>query len=169
VSDRLSVERRGVSHSTFPVVGVSARCACTLNAFDTIDYGYLNAIRARALICPDFRNYVSSPRCVKKLDKSREFLSVDFLPSFLTDIWTLMGTIHSSLEAGKHTKVSFPIPDEPIFRRASTSLTSVGNDTGSPEPVQRPSPATDHAAEILDVDAPYVDYNAEQFSSQQAR
>jgi hypothetical protein len=66
-------------------------------------------------------------------------------------------------------KISFPLRDEPIFRRVSTSFTSVGSDTGSPEPVRRPSPATDHAAEILDVDDPYVDYNAEQFSSQQAR
>ena len=48
--DRLSVEWRGVSHGTFPVVGGSTRCACTLNTFDTMDYGYLNAIRPRAFI-----------------------------------------------------------------------------------------------------------------------
>jgi hypothetical protein len=26
------------------------RCTCTLNTFDTMDYDYLNAIRARALM-----------------------------------------------------------------------------------------------------------------------
>src|SRR4029450_13940088 len=42
-----------VSHGAFPVVGGSTRCACTLNTFDTMEYGYLNAIRARArMLCP---------------------------------------------------------------------------------------------------------------------
>jgi hypothetical protein len=48
---------------------------------------------------------VSSPRYGKKLDKSQEFLYVDFLPSFLPDIRTLKGTIRSSLEAGKNTEL----------------------------------------------------------------
>jgi hypothetical protein len=44
-SDRLSIERRKVSHGAFSVVGGSTRCVCTLNTFNTMDYGYLNAIR----------------------------------------------------------------------------------------------------------------------------
>jgi hypothetical protein len=37
----------GVSRGAFLVVGGSTRCACTLNTFDTMDYGYLNAIRPK--------------------------------------------------------------------------------------------------------------------------
>jgi hypothetical protein len=50
-----------------------------------------------SIICPDFRDYVSSLRCVKKLDKSQEFLSVDFLLSFLPDIRPLRSTFRFSL------------------------------------------------------------------------
>jgi hypothetical protein len=49
VSDRLSVERRGVNHGALPVAGGSTRCACPVNTFDTRDYGCLNAIRFRAV------------------------------------------------------------------------------------------------------------------------
>jgi hypothetical protein len=46
---------------------------------------------------------------------------------------------------------------------ATTSLTSAGSDAGAPDPILRPSPATGHAAEILDVEDPYVGYDAETF------
>ena len=69
----------------------------------------------------------------------------------------------------KPTSRALEIDHRALTNRVRTSLTYVGSDTGSPEPVRRPSPATDHTAEILDLDDPYVDYNAEQFSSQQAR
>jgi hypothetical protein len=63
----------------------------------------------------------------------------------------------------QNTKVSFTIPDEPIFHSASTSWTSVGSDAGSPEPIRRPSPATGHKAEILDVYDLYLGYDAKNF------
>jgi hypothetical protein len=50
---------------------------------------------------------------------------------------------------------------------ATTSLTSVGNDTGSLEPIRRPSLATGHEAEILDVYDPHLGYDAEKFPAQQ--
>jgi hypothetical protein len=49
------------------------------------------------IVCPDFRNYLSSLRFVKKLDKSQEFIYVDFLPSFLPRILTLRSTFYFSL------------------------------------------------------------------------
>jgi hypothetical protein len=47
-----------------------------------------------------------------------------------------------------------------------TSLTSVGSLADSPAPPLRPSPATGHAAEILDGYDPYLGYNAEKFPYQ---
>jgi hypothetical protein len=46
-------------------------------------------------------------------------------------------------------------------KRANTSLTLVGNSADSPAPPLRPSPATGHAAEILDVSDPSLGYYAE--------
>jgi hypothetical protein len=46
---------------------------------------------------------------------------------------------------------------------ATTSLTSVGSDASSPEPIRRPSPTIGHEAEILDVSGPYLGYDAEEF------
>jgi hypothetical protein len=48
-----------------------------------------------------------------------------------------------------------------------TSLTVVGNSTDSPEPILSPFPATGHDAEILDVEDPYLSYDAEIFPYQQ--
>jgi hypothetical protein len=45
--------------------------------------------------------------------------------------------------------------------RVTTSLTSVGNSAGSPEPIVRPSLATGHDAEILDLYDPHVGYDAD--------
>jgi hypothetical protein len=50
---------------------------------------------------------------------------------------------------------------------ATTSLTSVGSDAGSPEPIRRPSPAPGREAEILDVYDPYLGYYAEKFPYKQ--
>jgi Lipocalin-like domain len=50
---------------------------------------------------------------------------------------------------------------------AMTSLTLVGHSAGFPEPILRPSPATGHDAEILDVYDPYLGYDAETFPYQQ--
>jgi hypothetical protein len=50
---------------------------------------------------------------------------------------------------------------------ATTPLTPVGNSADSPALILRPSPATSHDTEILDVYEPYVDYDAEQFLYQQ--
>jgi hypothetical protein len=50
--------------------------------------------------------------------------------------------------------VMLPCPDHTTLSRphmAKTSFTSVGSLADSPEPPLRPSPATGHAAEILDV------------------
>jgi hypothetical protein len=38
-----------------------------------------------------------------------------------------------------------------LTNRVTTSFIPVGNSADSPEPLLRPSPATDHDAEILDV------------------
>jgi len=46
---------------------------------------------------------------------------------------------------------------------ANTALTLVGNSADSVEPLFRPSPGTGHKAEILDVEDPYLDYDAEKF------
>jgi hypothetical protein len=46
---------------------------------------------------------------------------------------------------------------------ARTSFTSVGSEADSPELLLRPSPATGHAAEMLDVYDPYLGYYAEKF------
>jgi hypothetical protein len=46
---------------------------------------------------------------------------------------------------------------------ATTPFTLVGNSADSPELPLRPSPATGHAAEILDVEDPYLGYYAEKF------
>jgi hypothetical protein len=46
---------------------------------------------------------------------------------------------------------------------ATTALTSVGSDAGSPEPIRRPSSAIGHAAEILDINDPDLGYDAETF------
>jgi hypothetical protein len=46
---------------------------------------------------------------------------------------------------------------------ARTSCTSVGSSADSPAPPLRPSPATGHAAEILDGEDPYLRYDAEKF------
>ena len=47
-----------------------------------------------------------------------------------------------------------------------TSLTPMGNSADSPELILRPSPATGHDAEILDVDDPDLGYDAETFPYQ---
>jgi hypothetical protein len=44
---------------------------------------------------------------------------------------------------------------------ATTSFTSVGSLADSPEPLLGLSPATGHAAEILDVDDPDLGYDAD--------
>jgi len=49
---------------------------------------------------------------------------------------------------------------------ATTSL-SAGSDAGSPELIRRPSPATGREAEILDVEDPYLGYDAENFPYKQ--
>ena len=46
---------------------------------------------------------------------------------------------------------------------AKASFTSVGSEADSPEPLLRPSPATDHDAEKLDVYDPDLGYDAENF------
>jgi hypothetical protein len=46
------------------------------------------------------------------------------------------------------------------------SLTRVGHAADSPESLLRPSPATGHAAEILDVYDPYLGYDAAKFPYQ---
>jgi len=45
----------------------------------------------------------------------------------------------------------------------TTTLTSVGSDTSALEPIRRPLPTTGHEAEILDVDDPYLGYDAKKF------
>jgi hypothetical protein len=61
-------------------------------------------------------------------------------------------------------------PDAPGGRRAAvppnmatTSLTPVGNSADSPAAIQRPSPATGHEAEMLEVEDPDLGYDAENF------
>jgi hypothetical protein len=49
---------------------------------------------------------------------------------------------------------------------ARTSFTYLGSEADSPEPLLGPSPATGHAAEILDVYNPYLGYDAEEFPYQ---
>ena len=61
-----------------------------------------------------FRNYLSPPICVRKLDKAQKFLYADFILSFLPEILGLGATIRPLLRRGKHTKVSFTLPDEAI-------------------------------------------------------
>ncbi len=50
---------------------------------------------------------------------------------------------------------------------AKTSLTPVGNCADSPELILRPSPATGHAAAILDLEDPDLRYDAETCPYQQ--
>jgi SnoaL-like domain len=51
--------------------------------------------------------------------------------------------------------------DDAVSHMAKTSFTSVGSLADSPAPLLRPSPATDYAAEILDVDDPDLGYDAD--------
>jgi hypothetical protein len=53
--------------------------------------------------------------------------------------------------------------------RVSTSFTSVGSSADSPELLLRPSPATDHDAEKLEVSDPDLGYYAENFPSKQSQ
>jgi hypothetical protein len=53
---------------------------------------------------------------------------------------------------------SFDLPN-----RVMTPLTLVGNSADSPALFLRLSPATGHAAAILDVSDPYLGYDAEKF------
>jgi hypothetical protein len=46
---------------------------------------------------------------------------------------------------------------------ARTFFTAVGSEADSPEPLLRPSPATGHDAETLEVDDPDLGYDAEHF------
>jgi hypothetical protein len=50
-----------------------------------------------------------------------------------------------------------------LTNRVTTSLTLVGHSAASPEPLLRPSSATGHDAEILDVDDPQLGYDAAKF------
>jgi hypothetical protein len=50
-----------------------------------------------------------------------------------------------------------------LTNRVKASFTPVGSCADSPGPPLRPSPATGHAAEILDVYDPYLGYDAEKF------
>jgi hypothetical protein len=59
-------------------------------------------------------------------------------------------------------KTAFPCVFD-LTNRVRTSFTSVGSQADSPAPIRRPSPATGHEAEILDVDNPYLSYDAETF------
>jgi hypothetical protein len=49
----------------------------------------------------------------------------------------------------------------PPTNMANTSFTSVGHSADSPQPLLRPSPATGHHAEMLDVYDPDVGYEVE--------
>jgi hypothetical protein len=49
---------------------------------------------------------------------------------------------------------------------AKTSFTSVGSEADSPEPFLRPSPATGHDAEMLEVSDPDLGYDAGKFPYQ---
>jgi hypothetical protein len=57
----------------------------------------------------------------------------------------------------------FARPSPHLANMAKTSFTYLGNSADSPAPPLRPSPATGHAAEILDVEDPYLGYDAEKF------
>jgi hypothetical protein len=46
---------------------------------------------------------------------------------------------------------------------AATSVTLVGSEASAPEPILRPSPATSHDAEMLDVEDPYLSYDPDTF------
>jgi hypothetical protein len=50
---------------------------------------------------------------------------------------------------------------------AATSWTLMGHAADSPDSILRSSPATDHHAEILDVEDPSMGYNAETLLYQQ--
>jgi predicted dehydrogenase len=55
----------------------------------------------------------------------------------------------------------------PWANMATASFTSVGNCPDSPQPILRPSPATGHDADMLDVEDPYLGYDAETWPYQQ--
>jgi hypothetical protein len=61
--------------------------------------------------------------------------------------------------------MSSPSADTPSANMAITSFTLVGHSADSPEPLLRPSLATGHEAEILDVEDQYLGYDAETFPS----
>jgi hypothetical protein len=50
-----------------------------------------------------------------------------------------------------------------LTNMATTSFSLVGNSADSPEPLLRPSPATGHDAEMLEVEDPNLGYDAETF------
>jgi hypothetical protein len=61
-------------------------------------------------------------------------------------------------------------PRIPIFHGTHMAMTSfmlVGNAADSPAPLLRPSPATDHDAEMLGVEDPDLGYDAEKFPYKQ--
>jgi hypothetical protein len=48
-----------------------------------------------------------------------------------------------------------------VTRMAKASFTPVGNSADSPQPILRPSPVTGLDPNIVDVEKPYVGYDAE--------
>ena len=68
-----------------------------------------------------------------------------------------------SIPLAKLTPMVLGIDHRDLPNRVKTFFTSVGNSADWPEPLLRPSPATGHAAEILDVYNPDLGYDAEKF------
>jgi hypothetical protein len=87
-----------------------------------------------------------------------------YTASFLHDKSTIWRVYNDA--SGKSRRISILYGESSeahATHMAMTSWTSVGSDAGSPEPIRRPSPATGHEAEILDVYDPYLGYDAEKF------
>jgi hypothetical protein len=60
-------------------------------------------------------------------------------------------------------RIALEIEGRDLTNRVRTSFTSVGSSADSPEPLLKPSPATDHDAEKLEVEDPDLGYDAENF------
>ncbi len=67
----------------------------------------------------------------------------------------------------KRTAMTLEIDRRALRNRVTTSFTHVGDSAGSPESILRPSPATGHDAEILEVSDLYLGYDAKTCPSKQ--
>jgi hypothetical protein len=80
--------------------------------------------------------------------------------------WCLKGRETGAMPLEKLTSMALEIDRRALTNRVTTSFTLVGNSADSPEPLLRPSPATGHDVDMLEISDPDLGYDAETCPSQ---